>query len=367
MDPRRKRWLGGYVRTGKRGPVFVIERFRGGDKFHVSTKCRTERAALKELERWELDPWNYEPGGSAPVNAVRITAELILEYRRWMIDEKGNMSEEWATDQARLLRHWLEDLAGKDLRAVTLTDDLEPALARRKTSRRHRVEAIKGFCRWLWKRKGVLKRRDDPTAELLAPPVLPAKLRRKRVVDMDRLRAVVAELPDLVRDVLILQSGTAWHVSEVRRFAVEGEILPPIGGSGLAVLSVLHKKRKRHNTPIHHAEHLDAAKRIRARGKLPSRKTLAEYVRAACDKLELKGAARFYLGDIRHTVLTNAVLAGASPEQASEFAGHESVVTTKKFYLDLGVPTVSVPVLRVLEGGGAEPPAQAKVGESKGG
>src|SRR5262245_36309832 len=56
VKSERQRWLGGYVRHGKSGPVFWLERWLDGVHFHVSTRRRTERAALRELERFEKDP-----------------------------------------------------------------------------------------------------------------------------------------------------------------------------------------------------------------------------------------------------------------------------------------------------------------------
>jgi N-acylglucosamine-6-phosphate 2-epimerase len=42
----KRQWLGGYVREGSRGATYVIQRELNGERFHVTTKCRTERAAL---------------------------------------------------------------------------------------------------------------------------------------------------------------------------------------------------------------------------------------------------------------------------------------------------------------------------------
>jgi hypothetical protein len=60
----REIWPGGYVRKDKRGrPVYLIERGVHGIRYHLSTRCHTLAAAMKQLERFEADPHNYTPSG----------------------------------------------------------------------------------------------------------------------------------------------------------------------------------------------------------------------------------------------------------------------------------------------------------------
>jgi hypothetical protein len=340
-----ERWPGGYVRAGRKGKTFVIERWVGGTRFHVSTRARNLRGAMKQLDRFESDPINYDPRGVL-VEKVQISVALCADYRDWMLDKKKN-SAAWVANVIRFLAHWREDLGpDHDLRTVSVQRHLKPALARRKTSERHRVESIKGYCAWLRVERGLLKRTEDVTLDLPIPKAAPANITRRRVVAEDVLRAVIQRLPDETADVLALQLGTAWHVSEVRRFAEGGEIVPVAGQKALAVLVTLHKSGKRHNTPLFHQEHVDVAKRIRDRGRIPITEYLCIHMRKACADARVEP---FHLGDVRHTVLSYGVEHGATPEQASAFAGHVSPTTTKKFYVDVAVPTASIPVLRLVK------------------
>ncbi len=357
----RQHWMSGYVRPGKKGPTYVIERWINGEYFHVSTKCRTERAALKQLERFEVDPKNYKPGESVAKPELLMTADLVNEYCQWMTNEKGN-SPEWVYESERFLVHWNKDLGAKDLARVSVQDDLKPALDKRK-SRQHRIIAIKAFFGWLRREKGLLL--VDPTEALPVPQGSPEKLRRRKAVDQATIQAVLEFLPEETRDVLRLQSITAWHVSEVRRFALVGEILAVPAGVVMAhgkarpaaVLSTPHKSGEPTRTPIHGDKNLELAERIKARGAILSNSALARHMREACDAAITKQAAagvpvekrikRFSLGVMRHTVLTWAVEAGATPQEASEFAGHKSLTTTRRFYLDVTVPTVSVPTMKL--------------------
>lgn len=355
----RKPWpLGGYIRTGKNGrPTYVIDRWIGGVHFHVSTRCHTERAALKQLERFEANPQGYSPldADEAPLT---ITSALLEDYRRFMREKKRN-TVDWTGNVIRFLGDWAEDLAGKDLRRLSLARDVEPRLDERKTSRRHRIEALKGFCSWL-RLKEILTTADDATMALRVPQAEPAKNKRRRAVSLDLAELVLPKLPAVTADVLQLQSGTAWHISEVRRFASDGEIVRPISGAPLAVLVTRHKSGDLTRTPVDDPEHLAAAERLRARGHIPIRETLVRHMKAACDAVreeqrkagvpEEKLMPHWRLGVMRHSVLTHAVQQGATIEQASEFAHHRSKVTTARHYIDLAVPTVAVPVRSLKKG-----------------
>lgn len=357
MKSPRTRWLGGYIRQGKSGPVYVIERWLDGAHFHVSTRRRTERAAQRELERFEGDPHGYQAIRSEDA-PLQITADLVGKYRKYLREVKKD-TPEWVSNVIRLLAHWSEDLGRADLRRLK-TVELRDALETRRTSRRHRIEAIKGFCRWLREDRDQLAIHQDPTLALKVPQAEPAQQRRRRAVPMAYVALVLPHLPEATRDVLRLLTGTAWHVSEVRRFAQLGEVVRPVGGDPLAVLVTPHKSGDLTRTPITTAEHLAAAERIRGRGRVPIRETLVGHMRAACDRVrqlqatagvpEAQRMPHWRLGVMRHSVLTHAVEQGATPAEAAEFANHRSVQTTKRFYLNAAVPTVRVPVLRLVPG-----------------
>lgn len=343
MSQPKRRWLGGYVRPGRKGPTFVIDRWIHGEHFHVSTRCRTERAALQQLEAFEADPPSYRGGRGPAAERVELTGELILEFREWMLTAKGN-SRQWTNEVARFLLAWREDLGHADLRRVSVTADLKPALDKRGTNRRHRTEAIKSFYRWLRMERGLLRHFEDPTPDLRTPPIRPEKLRRRKTVPLERVRAVLAHLPEATRDVLILQLGTGWHISEVRRFARGGELLESDAG---VVAMVRHKSGDHHRTSLVHPEHVAAAQRLRARGWIPCPTTVVEHAKCACNAAGLAPDEHFRLGQMRHTVATHAKESGAAVRAVSEFLGHRSEETTRRFYIDLNVPPPAVPTVRI--------------------
>lgn len=352
MDPsKRRRWLGGYVRATKAGPVFVIERTVAGTPFHVSTRCRTERAALKELERFEASPHGYRPGGvprKAPSGPVALTAELIVEYVDWLENVKRT-TRDHALDCERYLGQWADVFDRRDLRTLTLHEDIKPALAAWPTARKTRVVALKGFTAWLRREKGLLERRDDPTLDLQVPQSKPEKLRRRKAIPFSVVQATLPKLPDDVRDLVLVLAATGLHVSELRRFAQgEGglhEPLPAQRAQGVkATLSVRHKTGRLHVVALTTDEALEAAKRIAKAGKVASHSTQWWALREA--------GASWNVGSLRHSVATWLHEAGWSLQAIAEQLGHRDPRTTSDFYRDMGLTAKPLPLphLQLVKG-----------------
>lgn len=351
MEPlKRRRWLGGYVRQSKAGPVFIIERMVGGQHFHVSTRCRTERAALKELERFEAAPHAYRPGGVQRKTgaAVVLTAEMITEYFDWQVGVKKT-TRDHAMDCARYLGQWSDVFGKRDLRTISLHDDIKPALDAWKTAKKTRVVALKGFTAWLRREKGVLERRDDPTLDLQVPAIRPEKLSRKKAIPFEVVQATLPLLPDDVRDLVVLLAATGLHVSEVRRFASgEGALHEPSPAQrkeGVrATLSVRHKNGRLHVVALTSDEVLEAAQNIAITKKVPSHSTQWWALREA--------KAEWNIGSLRHSVATWLHEAGWSLEAIAEQLGHRDPRTTADFYRDMGFTARALPIphLRVVKG-----------------
>jgi integrase len=346
----REKWEGGHIHVQKDGrPLFVIERQVGGRRFHVSTRCHSRRAALKQLERFEADPASYQPGGEEAEAALMMTDILVEEYGLWMTEEKGT-TRRHANQMRNRLSDWCEDLGTTDLRTLTLRDHIAPALQRRKTCRPARIIAIKAFYAWLRKTKHLLTSAQDPTLDLPVPQARPEKWKRRKAISQAQYRGALAKLTGAYRDCLLLLGGTGMHTTELERFvrSADSEIvdLSPAEAPAIAVLRVKHKSGKVHPYTLQFPEHRAAAVRLRARGEVP-RKLNAEIKNAcAAAKVEV-----FTAGVMRHSVATWAVELGASPQDVSEFLGHSDKRTSERFYIDVARPTRVVPVFRVIEGG----------------
>ncbi len=68
--------------------------------YEVRTRCHTRRAALKQLERFESDPENFNPRGGVGPEPLFLDLALSKECLRWSRDEKQN-SIEWVERQRR--------------------------------------------------------------------------------------------------------------------------------------------------------------------------------------------------------------------------------------------------------------------------
>lgn len=340
-------WDGGYISLGKGGrKTFFIERTVNGVRFHVSTRCHTERGAYEQLTRFEADPNNYTPEGEEEAAPLRITSALVDEFKEWQLRERGN-TKKHANEMAHRLADWILALNGKDLRTVTL-GELKAKLEG-KPGRQHRIIALKSFCAWLRKEKELLKRAEDPTEDLAVPQARPEKWKRRKVVEFARVHAAYQKLDQPMRDVLLLMTATGYHVTELERFSRDerSSLAKANSGTTIAVMTVIHKNKEPVANAITDPEVAAAAERVRERGSVPRR--LNAQLKAACIAAEVEP---FTFGVMRHSVATWAVELGASPAQVSEFLHHKDPRTTKRHYIDLGVPVapVRLPVLRVVKG-----------------
>lgn len=339
---KKELWPGGYIHRQKDGrPLYIIAKMVRGKRFHISTRCHDIRPALKQLERFEADPFNYRPEGEGGGD-MPMTANLIAEHIAWQLDVKKN-TRKHAKEMGNRLAEWLEDFKGGDLRKVTLRDHIVPALNKRDTGRKNRIIALKGFYSWLRTERHAITSAEDPTLDLLVPQAIPEKLKRRKALERERVRAALKHLRGAYKDCLLLLIATGWHVTELERFvrSDESEIVrQPKGSKVLAVLSVKHKSDWT-RTPILDKFYLQVAERLKARGAVPRR--LNGHIKEACEKAEVKP---FTLGVLRHSVGTWAVEDGAHPRDVSEFYNHKDLRTSKRFYIDAAVPTISVPVLK---------------------
>lgn len=337
----RRPWEGGYVRRDSKGrDVFVIERWVRGKKFHISTRCHSHRAAIKQLERFEGSPIDYRPDGG---QVVQITDELCEGYLDHLINHRET-SGKYAREMVRHLGDWATDLRGKNLRTLQLADVRGPL--ERRTNQQHRVIALKGFCRWLRQDKGVLRTAEDITLEVPVPQATPEKWKRKKIVELERIGAALGKLKGPYRDFVLVLTATGMHITELERFCRHQGESDLVEGDPL-VLITPHKSGEKTRIPLAIPEVCDAARRLRASGESPSR--MHHRLREACLAAKVKP---FTMGLMRHTVGTYAVNGGSSVEVVSKFLGHQDVKTTRRFYLDLEKPTegVPVPALRLVTG-----------------
>lgn len=359
---RGKRWSGGYIRIENDGRAnYVIERQVAGQRFHVSTRCHSEKAALAQLARFESDPVNYTPAGVEGDAGVVMTVELIAEFHDWHKDQ-GNTGR-YTRSIARSLGFWMEAIGTRDLRRLALAD-FKQMLAKWKRQQQRRIIAIKVFYKWLRIEKGLVKHAEDATLDLPVPQGDPAKWKRRKATDWALVRDTFPFLSQRMQDVMQFFAATGWHITEVQRFVRRGDskiekptvdVVDPEGRKVLAVLVAWHKTKQWTRTGIVHQVHLDAIQRLLNEGTVPRR--MNEQVRdavAAADAARLaidpkhKAREPWKMGWMRHTVSTWAGELGDATAHIAQHLNHSDKKTTERFYFDMLVPRPAIRT-RVLQ------------------
>lgn len=339
---RVKGWPG-YVRAG----IYVLEKKIKGRKFHVSTRATTLRAAMKQLERFEADPGGYRAAGTEKRQALILDGDLIDAFHAWHLPA---VTRKWALQMRSRLYDWADHLKAADLRNLNLIDDLKPHL-RNATQPHHRAKAIKLLFGWLRSEKGLITRAQDVTLDLSIPVLKAAQVSgESKAVTWESVMKVAPLLAPHVRDVLVVLCASGWHVEEIRRFAVDGPMREPTAAdapNALLMITTIQKNGRRHTTALVHPNHVEAAKRVRATGRVIDNNRLRKHMLRAC---KAAGVEPFQLGSIRHSVATWLRQAGVSDDAIAAFLGHESKATTRKHYIDHQVPALVLPrtALRVV-------------------
>lgn len=298
---------------------------------------------MKHLERFEADPINYTPGGPEKKAPLKLDDSLGVDFLTYCRDVKKN-SVLWLSKQKRYVEWWRQKLHGVDLRRVSLTDHIMPALKGTKAEA-HRIATIKAIYAWLRKEQHIISPAEDPTFGTLAVPQSDpnARIIKDKAITREHYRAARQELEGHWRAAVDLQAGTGWHITEVQRFAADGSVEPYPGKKMKGVAGVLVCPETKAGGSLRTAvgpETLAAGKSLLERGSLdPTKYRLA--VKVAC---KAAGIPVFTPGRLRHSVATWAINNGADPATVSAFLNHKNPRTTRKFYATHAVPT-KVPTL----------------------
>lgn len=351
---KKRKWLGGYVRAGKNGITFVIERWINGVHFHVSTKCKTERAANKEFERFEMDPAGYRKGRTRRTAGLALTPELVAEYLEWM-DSRG-LDGGYVRQHEMHLGALLEAIPEHDLSRMTYAE-LRDVLAgigdpNKKAATAARRKAVKAFAAYLRRERGLLTRQNDPTLDLTINYAPPEKNRRRKAMPLGRVERAIPLMDPDVADVAIALAGTGLHIRELRRAHRGTGGLQPLaewqrGTTVLANLSVMHKSKRMHAVAITSQTTLDALNRIFARTEFPTRGRISKHDAKVTKRL----GEKFSMGWLRHSVATWLAENRVSIEQIAEQLGHADTRQARQTYIDLGLAAHPVPIphLRVVK------------------
>jgi integrase len=333
-------------------------------RFEVNTKRHELHEALAEWERFARNPGAYSPAGTAtPREPIYIDKPLSEAFLAWSRDVKGN-SEKHRKEQRRILAWWAERLPGVDLRCARFEDHIRPALEGKGSSTyRAHAAAILALYRWLRLERGLELTEDPVHGRFFLPDPAPEQWRKLKAVPREHFEKALEHLTGIYREALILQGGTGAHVTEVWRFMQRGSVEPlpknatQDGSAGLIVFPLTKGKD---------------VLRVRADARtLAAAEKLLDYGRKAADRMKRKAFSKeryvdavksacvaakvpvFKPGQMRHSVATLAVNAGADLGAVSAFLGHKSPKTTRRFYATFGavakVPTLNAPEAKPLD------------------
>lgn len=345
---KKEKWLGGPIRWGVKGPTFVIERWVNGRHFHVSTKCRTERAALKELEKFEQSPLDYRRTRNQQNTGLVLTPALIAEYLEWMNSEE--LSAPYIREHKRHLGEVMVALEGRDFRRIGFVALREIIDSFGKVAKWNRTKTVKAFASWLRRHKGALPRAEDPTLDLLNPVQAPEKSRRRKAMDWELVdRAIPLMKNPEIRDIAVVLRSTGAHISEIMRFAegvggLHGAAdwqTDVLGNLLLRTKTDMRKKQEAsHVIAIVDADVMAALQRIRARGKAPSRGAIL----VSDEQVSEQMGERFAMGSNRHSVATWLAKDNRSAIDIKDLLGHTTTKMAERVYIDLGISARPIPV-----------------------
>lgn len=339
-----QRWLGGRIFQDANGKkTYHIRQQRNGKRYEISTRCHTEAAAQKFLVAFEKDPLGFRAAALATApDSLILTDGMIEAFCFWSLNVKHNIPH-WVNRQRGILKWWKVQLGNRDLRRVTLQEDIDPKLIGA-PARQHKIAVIKTLYGYLRKVTRRITNAEDPTLDLVAPQAKPQQWKKNKVIPLEHEQAIIAGLRAPYSDVVRVIAATGCHVSEVLYFATHGDvqqrgsrfilILPHTKGGGTHPLDVSK-------------ETAEAGKRLLA-VKHVSESNLRKAFQAFCKTKGTKGWA-YTPGMFRHTYATRMIEAGATPEDIAKYLHHKSAVTTMRFYATYGVvprPRLPSPVVR---------------------
>lgn len=314
---------------GKGRKTFHIQRMINGRRFAVSTRCTNLRSAMTALAAFEADPECWRPGNGMAAKRLTLDDALIDAFYRWSLTKKRN-TPDWVAVQKAMLEWWRDKLKGRDLRKVTLREDVIPALQGMKRQKA-RIAVLKVLYTYLRKVTHALTAAEDPTLDLSVPQAKVAQHSRSKVISIEDEAKLLAALDDDWSDRIRLLSATGMHVTELVRFRESGTIDYRDGAYHL--VRPWTKAGGQHRIAAT-ADTAAIAKRVLAADLITEDAVQNAFRRARVKAGLPKGIGP---GMFRHTLATRMVEAGATPESVAAYLHHRSKQTTLKFYASLAV------------------------------
>jgi len=316
----------------------MIRKQVNGVRYEISTRAYSETAAHAQLKLFQANPGAYDPNGEQKEDALYLDAELVRDFLAYSKAKQN--SGKWIGEQKRTLEWWTGKLHGVNLRGASLRDRILPAL--KETTNKHARTALKALYTWLRRERHLITLAEDPVAGGMLQCVQASKIQKKKNKAVPREERGACHQPSrgTWKDALVIQSETGWHVTEIAPLRQDGEIEPAsqsqkdqgvhlLTGERIAgVIIVQHKA----GTSIgrRDAENVGGCAAPSRAGRILRR------VVHARGRIGLQGGGAqegIWSGQMRHSVTTWLVEAGADMGSVATFLGHKSPSTTRSFTL----------------------------------
>lgn len=371
-DGKTKKWAGGRIKLVNGVERYVIERKVGPTRFSITLDPMDLETARAELALFNRSPASYRSPQrqrtddvmrAATMTGAVWTDDMVSEFLRYARArvKAGKLSERYVDYTLdKYLTEWTEELGGRDLRTLRITD-LRKALKRwRGVAEDKRITAIKAFTAWL-RSEGKLDRKEDATLDLEVPQAEASKdvhAREYPILFVEVLYRMIT-LQSVRDSVLLRVKANGMHHTEIQRLPKSSlrVLKDPSGIYGEIVFAHL-KKDGKHSVSVD-AQTFAAAERI-ARNGAPDHKTVWKHLQLAFaalptetrklvrDRTITPERLRHSFGTWAHRVGVNVEpsnQSGLTLDQVAEHMGHTKKATTRKHYIgDVVRPMVVLPI-----------------------
>lgn len=342
----RKPWVHqrvtlGFVRSG----VYWVDRTVHGRRYRLSTGCRTAEAALREYQRFEVDPPRFVPRGKvgsgwdqAAKAFLRFSESVKLNTPRHVDKQEAHLANLGGfTRRGARLFSSLDVFTASDVRAfvAALTGgEITGHKVGAPSVNRH-LATLKAFLRWAREERLTLNAADREVKQIRED----ANVRPPETLAERRWSRVLAKLDERWRAAAELILGGGLRYSEVAQLET-GHLLK-------RSLHVTRAKGRKGRTIPVSPRTLASARRLLRLGGVPDDEAneLDHRLAAAARRAKVP---RFTSHALRHTYATESLRNGVDLRTLQYRLGHASITTTERYLHALdatgGKRTVGAPI-----------------------
>jgi integrase/recombinase XerD len=316
----------GYVRNG----TYHIDRTIHGQRYRISTGCRTAEAALFEYQRFEKAPTQYVPRGKTGTDWDEAAKAFVLYSEKVKQNTPRHVDHQdahlanfgaFCRNGARVFGS-IDTFRAADIRAFIAAIPDGTATGRkgagRATTNRH-LATLKAFMRWAREVEKITANEADKEVPLLREDKgvnLPTEIPEKR------WKRVLLKLAPRWQAACHVLLGAGLRYGELARMRKDD-----IHAHGIHVPR--SKSRNARTVPVSEFT-VKAARRLLELGGVPddTASQLDHRLRSAAKRVRL---APFHAHELRHTYASVSLRNGVDLRALQGRMGHASITTTERY------------------------------------